>query len=337
VKFKNAYRQVMREMQAERDNAIAVCDARRKEIYEKAPRLAEIEREIGEAGLKIARLAISGDEIAIANIRKKTDALKEERLLLMQKSFRGKKDCSAPKYSCKKCNDTGYIGLPATACVCLKQRLIDEYYSLSNLREVLRDENFAAFDMRLFSEKTIESEGLSPRLNMETVFRVANKFVQNFDREFGNLLLYGETGLGKTFVCHCIAKELLDRGRTVLYLTVPRLCKVVEDSRFKRESVASTDEMLEAVDDVDLLILDDLGTEISTIITSAALFDIINQRLISRKPTVISTNFTTNELATQYSDRIVSRFLGNYQMVKFFGEDIRVKKKYGSVNFGRKI
>ncbi|MCL1878605.1 MAG: ATP-binding protein [Defluviitaleaceae bacterium] len=325
MRFKNAYRKVMREMQAERDRADALHDARRKEIYKKVPRLAEIDRELGEIGIQIARFAISGDSDAIALGREKTDALKEERLILMQKSFRGKKDLA--KYNCKKCSDTGYIGIPATACVCLKQRLINEYYSLSNLREVLRDENFGTFDMQLFSEKIVENEGLSPRMNMETVFRVTNKFVKNFDAEFNNLLLFGDTGLGKTFVCHCIAKEILDRGRTVLYLTVPRLCKVIEDSRFNR--ISAPDEMLEAVDDVDLLVLDDLGTEISTIITSAALFDIINQRLLTRKHTVISTNLTTNELATQYSDRIVSRFLGNYQMVKFFGEDIRVKKKYG--------
>ncbi|MCL1846009.1 MAG: ATP-binding protein [Defluviitaleaceae bacterium] len=335
MKFKNAYREVMREMQAERDRADALRDARRKEVYKKAPRLAEIDRELSETGLQIARIAISGDENAIARARAKIDALKDERLILMQKSFRGKKDFAAPKYNCKKCGDTGYIGVPAIACVCLKQRLINEYYSLSNLREVLRDENFGTFDMRLFSEKIVEKEGLSPRMNMETVFRGANKFVQNFDKEFGNLLLYGETGLGKTFICHCIAKEILDRGHTVLYLTVPRLCKVIEDSRFNRDALDAPDEMLDAVDDVDLLVLDDLGTEISTIITSAALFDIINQRLLARKPTVISTNLTTNELASQYSDRIVSRFLGNYQMVKFFGEDIRVKKKYGS--FGRSV
>jgi DNA replication protein DnaC len=110
---------------------------------------------------------------------------------------------------------------------------------------------------------------------------------------------------------------------------VPRLCKVIEDSRFNRASLAEPEEMLDAVDTVDLLVLDDLGAEISSLITSAALFDIINQRLLTRRPTLISTNLTTNELAVQYSERIVSRFLGNYQLIKFFGEDIRVKKKYG--------
>lgn len=331
MQFKNAYREAMRDLEATRERANARHEAKRAEIYKKAPRLAEIDRELSEIGLQIARLAISGDENAIARAREKSDALKDERLILMQKSFRGKKDYSAPAYNCKKCGDTGYVGVPAKQCVCLKQRLIDEYYSLSNLREVLRDENFASFNMNLFSDKIIPDEGLSPHMNMERIFRVGSDFVKNFDSEFQNLLLYGETGLGKTFLCHCIAKELLDRGKTVLYLTVPRLCKVIEDARFNRDSLASPEEMLDAVDEVELLVLDDLGTEISTIITSAALFDIINQRLLARKPTVISTNLTTNELATQYSDRIVSRFLGNYQMVKFFGEDIRVKKKYGGV------
>jgi DNA replication protein DnaC len=240
-----------------------------------------------------------------------------------------------PVFACENCKDTGYIsgspGVAATACVCLKQKLINEYYSLSNMREVLRAENFDNFDIRLFSTKIVEHEGLSPRANMESNYRIAITFVQKFDEEFQNLLLYGETGLGKTFLSNCVAKDLLDAGKTVLYLTVPRLCKVIEDSRFNRDSLAAPDEMLDAVDTVDCLVLDDLGTEISTVITSAALFDIINQRILSRKPTVISTNLTLDDLARLYSERIVSRFLGNYQIIKFFGEDIRVKKRFSGL------
>lgn len=333
MSYKNVYREVKREFEGLRARAEENQTARREEAYKKAPRLREIDRELGEIGLSLARLALSGDTASAANARIASDALKNERLaLLSQKKI--KDDYTAPKFSCKKCSDTGYIKKPGTgsvACACLKQRLINEYYSLSNMRDVLREENFDTFDISLFSTKIIEKEGLSPRANMETNHRIAVTFVQNFNSDFQNLLLYGETGLGKTFLSHCIAKDLLDAGHTVLYLTVPRLCKVIEASRFNRDTLSAPDEMLEAVDEADLLVLDDLGAEISTVITSAALFDIINQRLLTRRPTVISTNLSLNALEAQYSERIVSRFMGHYQTVKFFGEDIRVKKKFSKL------
>lgn len=327
MSYKNAYREVMREFEASRARAENALATRRKEAYEKAPRLAEIDRNISEIGLNLARLALTGDANTLEKSRKKVDALKKERLSLLAKKKLD--DYSAPAFACQNCGDTGYIqhapGVPAAFCNCLKQRLIDEYYSLSNMREVLRYENFDTFDIRLFSTKIIESEGLSPRANMENNYREAVKFVQNFNSEFNNLRLHGRTGLGKTFLSHCIAKDLLDAGHTVLYLTAPRLCKVIEDSRFNRDALSAPEEMLEAVDAVDLLVLDDLGAEIPSVITSAALYDILNQRLITRKSTVISTNLTLNELAPIYSERIVSRFIGNYKMLNFFGEDIRTR------------
>lgn len=334
MRYKKIYSEIMRDYENTRHRAEAEKSARVENVYKKIPRLAEIDGKLAEIGLSIARTAISGDENALQKARENSAALKQERAALLAKKGIAK-DFSVPKFSCKKCSDTGYIfdsrSASASPCACLKQRLIDEYYALSNMREVLRDENFDTFDIRYFSEKVIENEGLSPRTNMETNHRIAISFVQNFENEFQNLLLYGEPGLGKTFLSHCIAKDLLDAGRTVLYLTVPRLCRLIEDSRFNRDSLAAPDEMLDAVDNVDLLVLDDLGAEISTVITSAALFDIINQRILTRRATVISTNLNPNALATQYSERIVSRFLGHYQLIKFFGEDIRAKKKYGGL------
>jgi len=320
----------MREYETARSQAEALLAERKAIAYESIPRLAEIEKSLGMLGVNLAKFALAGDANALKKARELSAHLKEEQQVLLAKN--GFSDGLVPFYKCKQCADTGYIHTTSTSsaimCACLKQRFIDEYYNLSNMKAVLKDENFDTFDIRLFSTQLIESEGLSPRKNMEEICRDTTAFVQNFGKVFVNLLLYGETGLGKTFICHCIAKDLLDNGHTVLYLTAPRLCKFIEDYRFNRESLHEPHEMMEAIDDADLLILDDLGTEISTVITSAALFDIINQRLITRKPTVISTNLSSNGLVSQYSERIVSRFLGNYEMIKFFGDDIRVKKKY---------
>ncbi|MCL2456214.1 MAG: ATP-binding protein [Defluviitaleaceae bacterium] len=327
---KNAFREVMRELHVSRERAENLHAAQLEEAYKKNPKLREIDKKLAEIGISLSRLAISGDLDGVKKAREKSDVLRKERLSLVAKI----KNFS-PQFACKICSDTGYApqksGVLAVFCACLKQRLIEKNFSLSNMYEILKEENFENFDLRLYSTEIIENEGLSPRDNMKKIYRNATGFVEKFDEVFQNLLLYGEAGLGKTFVSHCIAKDLLDAGKTVLYLTVPRLCKVIEDARFHRDSLAAPDEMLDAVDSVDLLVLDDLGAEISTLVTSAALFDIINQRLLVRKSTVISTNLSSNALAAQYSERIVSRFLGNYQMIKFFGDDIRVKKKYGGL------
>jgi len=331
--YKAAFNKIMKDYEFARDDANILVEKRKAEVYARVPEIAEIDRTLAKLGASLARMALAGDENGMKEARSQADLLKDKRQTLLANNFGA--DYLTAVYRCMDCQDTGYIqttsGHPAERCPCLKQRLINEYYSLSNMNQVLQDENFDNYDLRLFNTNILPNEGLSPNVNMQTIYRLATKFVIDFDSEFNNLLLYGEPGLGKTFVCHCIAKDLLDAGRTVLYLTAPRLCKVLEDYRFNRESLTEPDEMLAAVDEVDLLILDDLGAEFSTVVTSAALFDIINQRLLTRKHTVISTNLTPDALAAQYSERIVSRFAGNYQMIKFFGEDIRVKKKYGGL------
>ncbi|MCL2285165.1 MAG: ATP-binding protein [Firmicutes bacterium] len=331
--YKAAFRQVMKDYETARDNADLLIEKRKTEVYQRVPEVADIDRALAKLGASLAKMALAGDRRSIKETTDEAQLLRDKRRLLLKNSVG--EDYLTTVYRCMTCLDTGYLpvspGYPAERCQCLKQRLIDAYYSLSNMKEVLEDENFDTYDLRLFDTNIVPNEGLSPHVNMQTIYRLATKFVADFDNEFNNLLLYGEPGLGKTFVCHCIAKDLLDAGRTVLYLTAPRLCRILEDFRFNRESIDQPDELLATIDEVDLLILDDLGAEISTIITSAALFDLINQRLLLRKHTVISTNLTPTALEAQYSERIVSRFFGNYQMIKFFGEDIRVKKKYGGL------
>jgi len=327
MSYKSIFSQVMRDYEAARDNAHILLEARTEQVYKTLPEIKNIDALLAKMGANLARLAIAGDTAGMENARQEMRNLQANRLFLLEENF--DKHYLTAVYRCNICQDTGYIH-GQTRCKCLNQRLIDEYYSLSNMKEVLQEENFDTFDLRLFDTAIIPTEGLSPHANMQTIYRLATSFVANFN-EFSNLLLYGEPGTGKTFVSHAIAKDLLDSGRTVLYQTAPRLSRVLEDYRFSRDRLSNPDEMLAAVDNVDLLILDDLGAEISTVVTSAAIFDIVNQRLLARKHTVISTNLSPAQLEAQYSERLVSRFFGNYQMIKFFGEDIRVKKKYGGL------
>jgi len=331
--YKTAFRQVMKDYDQARSQAEEVLEKRKLEAYETVPQLAEIDRTLAKIGMSLAKLALAGDTKSITEAQDEILYLKEIRQTLIKNSVG--ENFLTKVYRCNTCNDTGFVqgepGSPQNPCKCLKQRLVNEYYHLSNMKDVLQDENFDTYDYRLFAGEIIPEEGLSPLKNMEMIYGLATDFVSNFDKAFDNLLLWGAPGLGKTFVCHCIAKDLLDAGKTVLYQTVPRLCKVLEDYRFNRDSMADPDEMLTAIDEVDLLILDDLGAEISTSVTSAALFDVINQRLLTRKHTVISTNLPPDALELRYSQRITSRFVGNYKRIKFFGEDVRVKKRYSGV------
>ena len=330
MSYKTAFLDIMREYESDRNRAEALLRNRQEEVYGKLPRVKEIDRELSMAGISAARQILSDggkQQTLLAKLRRDSSKLKSEKDKLLAENGVSK-GYFTDIYRCAKCKDTGYAGT-TERCLCLKQRIVDKYYDLSNIKSVLETENFETFDINLYSETVDPKSGISPRRNMELIYQSALSFVDTFSGPFQNLLYYGDSGLGKTFLCNCIAKELLDEGRTVLYVTAPRLFKLVEDHRFNRDGSAEPDYAIDAASDVDLLILDDLGTEFSTIVTSAALFDIINQRLLAKKPTVISTNFSVPELESQYSDRIISRFVGHYKMSKFFGEDIRVKRKHG--------
>ena len=304
-------------------------------VYSKSPKLRETDTELRLLGLKLARIAASGDSVLYKINEEKIAKLRSERKTILKKLKISEPDFY-PKYHCANCKDTGYVTKNLTSipevCKCFKQKLVNAHYSISNLDQVLCEENFDKFETSLFSDKVDENEGLSPRKNMEFVYRIAKNFTKGFGKEFDNLLLYGDTGLGKTYVCHAIAKELLDRGFTVLYLTAPRLVRIIEKSRNFYEDQSENSGILKAVDEVDLLILDDLGTEVMTVITIASLFDIINHRLVTKKPMVISTNLDQTGLTEIYTERIVSRFIASYQFVKFFGKNIRISKKEARIS-----
>ena len=362
MSYKAAFRDVMRDYELDRNRAAALLRSRQEEVYRKLPRVKEIEQELAKLGIGAAKqiLADGADEADgtgrtadsadsdvtdgtnknvqerhirhirhIKNLQDSTRSLKTEKERLLT-------EAGIPKgyfvdiHRCRSCQDTGYI--EGNRCKCLNQRLIEKYYDLSNLRGQLEAENFNTFELRYYSNKLDPLRGLSPYRNMELIYKEILNFVKSFgkaDEEFQNLLFYGAPGLGKTFLCNCIAKEILDAGHTVLYMTAPQISKLVEDYRFNRQEMENPEFAMDAVTDVDLLIIDDLGAEFDTIVTSAALFNIINQRLLAKKSTVISTNLPPEELETQYSDRMVSRFWGNYKISKFIGDDIRAKKAIG--------
>lgn len=320
------YKEVLREYDALRTQKAAELRERRERLYAKLPRLEEIEQELALLGASTAKLVLlqpEARETALAELKEKQKTLQAERAELMAKN------CLSPsllnlEYACDKCKDTGYV--ENTPCACMKHKLMDRLYDQSNVRDVVRLENFDTFDLRLFSENVIQAEGISPKENAQKNLRTAMAFAEDFTG--GNLLLTGDSGTGKTFLCNCIAKDVLEQGKTVLYLTAAQLFRRLEEMRFHRDEEEETldwdAELLEA----DLLIIDDLGTEFATMFTASELFRIINDRKLRKRPVVISTNLGYKALMDQYSDRVMSRLIGEYTTLKFFGDDIRMMKKY---------
>ena len=315
----------MSEYEKDRVAAERFREAKKAELYLRCPELEKIDAELSEAGLALSRSMLSGKETAEALRDRAKELLRRRGELTAGLGLAD--DYDRTVYKCGICSDTGFDG--STRCACFKTRLVKKYYKMANLGKTFENENFDTFELGYYSSEIDEHYGVTPKANIKRIWEICLDFVKNFDTEFANLLMHGDTGLGKTFLCNCIAKELLDSGKTVLYYTAAQMFKIVEEIRFNRGENEDRSDFLDMLVEVDLLIIDDLGTEFCTVVTVSELFNCINTRLLDKKHTIISTNLSRDELTEQYSDRITSRFIGNYKMLRFFGTDIRIAKKYG--------
>ncbi len=322
------YNTIMRTYDARQAATRALLDARQAEIEEKLPEYSALQGQIIENSLQYARMSLyfgteTDPDTALASLREKNAALsKQKEALLTAHGYPA--DFLEPAYVCPDCKDTGSIG--DERCHCFKQAVVDLLYAQSNLSSVTEQENFATFSLDYYDDTVIDSKtNTTARQNMHRNLDAAHSFVDEFDREFQNLLLYGAPGLGKTFLSHCIAKELLGSAHTVLYLTAYELFDILGKSfrEEDKELSASSEHIL----DCDLLIIDDLGTELATAFTMSRLSLCINERFLNHRSTIISTNLGVQELKNQYGERNFSRIFSSYKPLLFFGEDIRLKKK----------
>lgn len=296
-----------------------------QEAYAKLPRLKEIDMQLRQTMTLAAQTVFTqgGDPVAaMEQVKDQNLALQQERKALVEKHF-------APDFLdespvCDHCGGNGYMG--STMCSCLQELCRQE--QKASLRQLTTgQEQFDKFRLDYYPERFSREYGASPRDIMTLNLKNSRQFADAFQPGVGNLLFVGNTGLGKTFLSACIADVVTDRGYSVVYESAPQLFAKLEKNRFGPDEKSRAD--AELFENCDLLIIDDLGTEMPGNFVTAALYSLLNQRLLDEKSMIISTNLNVEEIAKRYSPQIASRMQGSFKGMTFVGEDIRVLKKRG--------
>ena len=312
----------MARLQSEKEQNEQSSRARIAAIYEKEPRLGEIERELRRTAAHVlaATFRRQGDPVAaMQQLKKENLALQQERDWILRAEGLEPDDLTVQPI-CPTCGGTGYVG--AVMCECLKELCRQE--QKKELTNLFGAESFEKFRLDLYPEQYDNQLKRSPREVMNRTYHDTLSYAQNFTCTSPSLLFVGATGLGKTYLSACIARTVADRGFSVSYAPVGQLMAAFENEKFRPQPDTScTEEYFSC----DLLIIDDLGPEMTTQFTISALYQILNTRLMGAKPTIVSTNLPLGDLSARYSEQIASRLLGAYRLYKFYGDDIRFKVK----------
>ena len=302
---------------------------RLRHVRNAAPEFVQIENSMQRAGTQLLKSVLHGntdDFEKIKSIIQKKQAEKAELL----RSLDLPEDYLDEKYDCDICSDTGFDD-NGRRCECLK-RLINKYIiQNSNMSEVMKSQRFDTFNFNLYSTVRLTPENITENKHINKIYNFCKEFADKFDEEHSNLLLIGNAGTGKTFLSSCIANRALERGKTVYYQTAYPLFELMENIKFGKnnddpEAAADMAYTAKYLRQVDLLIIDDLGSEFTTQFTAAAFFDLLNARLTSGKSVILSTNLSLDDLETLYSRRVSSRLQGEFQIIRTIGDDIREKK-----------
>mgnify|MGYP002796670042 CR=1 FL=1 len=311
------FRAAQREAAARRQRAVTEAESARRAAYAAHPALARADDAQMRAGLALAKAAALGGDTEAA--RAALARAEEDLAAALQDAGYGK-DAFAPRYSCPRCRDTGmYHGNPCTCVAQIARRLRrDEINAASPLGLC----QFDTFDVGRYSDALEPELGISPSAYMEKLLNFCRQYAQKFSSKSTNLLFMGHTGLGKTHLALAIADAVLEGGHDVLYTSAAALAARLGREHFDFDS---GDEWLNACQEADLLILDDLGTEYITPLTISVLYELINTRMLTERPTVYTTNITDQGVfVARYTEKVASRMLGGCKMFKFFGADQRL-------------
>ena len=300
-------------------------NARLQEAYAKVPRIRQIDillRKSMALAMQTVFQTGSDAKVAMEDVKQANLALQAEKAALIAENFGPGWLDETP--ICPKCGGSGYIG--TFMCSCLKD-LCRELQEKEIALLADSGQHFGAFRLDFYSDRPDPKTGISPRAIMSRGFDICRDYAENFTPASGNLLFNGGTGLGKTFLSACIARVVAANGYSVAYETASHLFAKLEKHRFHPDE--ETAQEVKRLQDCDLLIVDDLGTELPGQFVTASLYTLINDRLLAGKPMVISTNLNLDEVAQRYSPQIRSRLEGSFRLLPFVGQDIRVLKNRG--------
>lgn len=319
-------KKVREEFEHKREKAVRLSKEHQEQAYAKCPVLREIDMSLAATGLSVFKASIGGSE----GLEERIKAVKEENRHLQETKRQLLKTVGLPedftdiKYQCDKCNDTGYIGVDM--CKCMKKALVKEAYLSSGLGKMLTTQTFSNFSLDYYNDERIGTNA-SDRENMEAIVASAKAYVSDFGKSGreSNMFFMGTTGLGKTHITTAIAKGVIDKGYDVVYDSVMNIVRAFEMERFEKDEYAKGD--VSRYFDCDLLIIDDLGTEMQNSFTQSCIYNLVNTRINSDMPMIVSSNISdTATLLKEYDRRITSRFIGSFKFYKFVGQDIRIQK-----------
>ena len=323
------YNSILRDYDTKQYNAKHELDLRVMEVEGAIPEFKALNDEIVTKSIMAAKAALLSDKkIDIDSIKSDNLDISMKKIeLLVEHGFPA--DYLTPKYECDLCKDTGFVN--GEKCVCFKQAIINLLYSQTLLNTAIDKENFDTMSFEFYSDTEVDPTlGITPYENIHNILTKCHTFISDFEkpyaeREYKNLLIYGNTGVGKTFLANCIAREILNNAHSVVYITATELFETFSKHSFDRDNDYELDSKVEYINTCDLLIIDDLGTELSNSFTNSQLYSCINNRILKNLSVIISTNYQLNELQTTYSERIFSRFVGEYSILRLIGDDIRIK------------
>ncbi len=310
------YDQIMRSYEEKQRAARRRLSGNTDAVYKKIPEYETLDRQSASISIEQGRKLLNGDANALQELKIRLRELSGKKAsLLRENGFPA--DFLTPVYECDKCQDTGYI--ENRKCSCFKAAEINLIYEQSHIKNMLKTENFSSLSYDYYEGEDLEK--------FTKAVQICQNFVKCFHKDYHNLFFYGTVGTGKSFLSCCVAKELMDSGNLVIYFSASQLFDTLSKSTFDKDSKEAVSGISNDILDCDLLIIDDLGTELTNAFVSSQLFSCLNNRHLRKKPTIITTNLSLGELRDRYSDRIFSRITSNYDVCKLTGRDIRMQKK----------
>ena len=321
---------VMKEYQNRQLKNQTAAKEKLHELYLSFPRLKQIDDEISALAVRHASRILSEnitpDEAVKAVNAEKAVLLNERSSILKENGIEN----TQTHYDCNICKDTGIADGQKCKCYMeiMKKIMLTDIDGSKSISFDCEKDVFENFSLNWYSKNIIDNKiNISPYDNMKSVYRDCQMFCEDFGIKKDNLYFYGSSGTGKTFMASCIANKLMSRGYSVVYQSAYKLFQFMEDYKFCRIDRDVNISVYESIYNCDLLIIDDLGTEFGTAYTCSVLFDILNTRLLNEKSTIISTNLSLANLEKKYTDRVASRIIGNFEVMRFMGDDIRIAKK----------